>query len=131
MSRLRRYSESGASQEHIRSVQADAGDAALDAHAGSEIFKAYGNVLPDIFVSYCTESTFSFLAAAVKQRFVIANDVSYKHGENDGTHSGLDGQTLAFGPGWGTGPCEKSWQREVTAPVGMPSLLPRELNHLH
>ena len=66
----------------------------------NEIFKAYGNILPDVFVSYCTESTFSFLAAAVKQRFVIANDVSYKHGENDGTHSGLDGQTLAFGAGW-------------------------------
>lgn len=66
----------------------------------NKIFKAYGNVLPDIFVSYCTESTFSFLAAAVQQRFVIANDVSYKHGEKSGTHSGLDGQTLAFGAGW-------------------------------
>ena len=66
----------------------------------NKIFKAYGNILPDIFVSYCTESTFSFLAAAVKQRFIIANDVTYQHGMRDTKHSGLDGQTLAFGAGW-------------------------------
>ena len=66
----------------------------------NEIFEAYGNVLPDIFVSYCTESTFSFLAAAVRQRFIIANDVNYSHGEGEGVHQGLDGQTLAFGAAW-------------------------------
>ena len=66
----------------------------------NKIFKAFGRPLPDVFVSYCTESSFSFLAAAVKQRFVITNDVKYSHGENVGLHSGLDGQTQAFGPAW-------------------------------
>ena len=66
----------------------------------NEIFEAYGNVLPDIFVSYCTESTFSFLAAAVRQSFVKANDVRCSHGEGEGVHQGLDGQTLAFGAAW-------------------------------
>jgi len=66
----------------------------------NKIFKKYGRVLPDIFVSYCTESIFSFLCAAVKQRFIIANNVLCHHGENKGTHSGLDGQTLAFGASW-------------------------------
>tara|TARA_B100000214_G_scaffold287603_1_gene217180 strand:- start:263 stop:1255 length:993 start_codon:yes stop_codon:yes gene_type:complete len=65
-----------------------------------EIYEAYGRVLPDVFVSYCTESTFSFLAAAVRQKFVIANDVKYTHGEGTGVHQGLDGQTLAFGAAW-------------------------------
>jgi len=66
----------------------------------NEIFKGYGRVIPDIFVSYCTESSFSFLAAAVKQKFIITNDVLCNHGTNDGIHSGLDGQTLAYGAGW-------------------------------
>jgi len=66
----------------------------------NKIFKAYGRIIPDIFVSYCTESTFSFLSAAVGQRFIIANDVKYSHGHDQGTHSGLDGQTQAFGAGW-------------------------------
>ena len=35
MARFRRHPEPGASQEYIRSVQADAGDAALDANARS------------------------------------------------------------------------------------------------
>ena len=65
-----------------------------------KIFNEYGRPLPDIFVSYCTESIFSFLAAAVGQRFVIANDVLCHHGEKKGVHEGLDGQTLAFGAGW-------------------------------
>ena len=66
----------------------------------NKIFKEFGRPLPDVFVSYCTESTFSFLAAAVQQRFIITNDVLYKHGADDGLHQGLDGQTQAFGAGW-------------------------------
>jgi len=66
----------------------------------NKILKQYGNILPDIFVSYCTESAFSFVTAAIGQRFIIANDVKYKHGEESGLHGGLDGQTLAYGAGW-------------------------------
>lgn len=86
----------------------------------NEIFKAYGNVLPDVFVSYCTESTFSFLAAAVKQKFIIANDVLYSHGENNGMHAGLDGQTLAFGAGWDfVYPGSRSMKAIVEDPEGV------------
>ena len=66
----------------------------------NKIFNAYGRILPDIFVSYCTESSFSFLSAAVGQKFIIANDVKYSHGTKEGMHQGLDGQTQAFGPAW-------------------------------
>ena len=65
-----------------------------------KIFNEYGRPLPDIFVSYCTESIFSFLAAAVGQRFVITNDVLCHHGNETAVHAGLDGHTLAFGAGW-------------------------------
>ena len=66
----------------------------------NKIVKEYGRPLPDIFVSYCSESSFSFLTAAVKQRFIIANDVSCNHGVNQSKHHQLDGQTQVFGPGW-------------------------------
>ena len=66
----------------------------------NKIFKEYGRPLPDIFVSYCTETIFSFLCAAVKQKFIITNDVLCYHGEKTGVHQGLDGQTLAFGAAW-------------------------------
>ena len=60
----------------------------------------YSRPLPDIFVSYCSESTFSFLTAAIKQKFIIANDVICHHGVHDGPHHQLDGQTQVFGPAW-------------------------------
>jgi len=66
----------------------------------SKIVKEYGRPLPDIFVSYCSESSFSFLTAAIQQKFIIANDVLCNHGANEGVHHQLDGQTLAFGAGW-------------------------------
>jgi len=66
----------------------------------NKIFKEYGRVLPDIFVSYCSESSFSFLAAAVKQRFIIANDVLCNHGVNNSRHHQLDGQTQVYGAAW-------------------------------
>ena len=66
----------------------------------NKIFREFERVLPDIFVSYCTESIFSFLCAAIKQKFIITNDVVCHHGEKAGTHEGLDGQTLTFGAAW-------------------------------
>ena len=66
----------------------------------NKLVKEYGRPLPDVFVSYCSESSFSFLVAAIKQRFIIANDVLCNHGVHEGRHHQLDGQTLAFGPGW-------------------------------
>jgi hypothetical protein len=66
----------------------------------NKIYKEYGRVLPDIFVSYCSESTFSFLAAATQQKFIIANDVICHHGVQKGPHHQLDGQTQVYGAGW-------------------------------
>ena len=65
-----------------------------------KIVQTYGRPLPDIFVSYCSESSFSFLAAAVQQKFIIANDVLCHHGMNQGPSHQLDGQTQVFGAGW-------------------------------
>jgi hypothetical protein len=66
----------------------------------NKIYKTYGRILPDVFVSYCSESSFSFLVAAIKQKFIIANDVVCNHGVNNTAHHQLDGQTQVYGPGW-------------------------------
>lgn len=46
-----------------------------------KIRQEYGNILPDIFTSYCGESIYSFLVAAINQKFVITNDVLVNHRE--------------------------------------------------
>ena len=57
----------------------------------NDIFKAFDNkIIPDIFVAYCTESVFSFLAAAAKQKWVIMKDVVLEHLKS------LDGATCGF-----------------------------------
>jgi len=58
----------------------------------NEIFKAFDNkIIPDIFVAYCTESVFSFLAAATNQRWVILKDVVAEHLKSvDGATCGFD-----------------------------------------
>jgi hypothetical protein len=53
------------------------------------IFDAYGNVLPDIFVGDTTESTFSFLCAAVNRRWLILGKPEVHHEHSmDGPSSG-------------------------------------------
>ena len=66
-----------------------------------EIFNYYGNVMPDIFRSYCTESVFSFVNAALKKKWVISSEVRVHHAfevppgrPNDG--DGLDGHSSGF-----------------------------------
>ena len=57
----------------------------------NEVFKAFDNkIIPDIFVAYCTESIFSFLAAAVKQKWVIMKDMVLEHLKS------IDGATCGF-----------------------------------
>jgi hypothetical protein len=58
----------------------------------NDIFKAFDNkIIPDIFVAYCTESIFSFLAAAVSSRWVILKDVVAEHLKSvDGATCGFD-----------------------------------------
>ena len=57
----------------------------------NEIFKAYDNkIIPDIFVAYCTESIFSFVAAGAKQKWVILKDMVLEHLKS------IDGATSGF-----------------------------------
>ena len=66
----------------------------------NKIVSEYGRPIPDIFVSYCSESSFSFLAASVQQSFIITNDVLCHHGVRKGANHQVDGQTQVFGAGW-------------------------------
>jgi len=58
----------------------------------NDIFKAFDNkIIPDIFIAYCTESIFSFLAAAVSSRWVILKDIVAEHLKSvDGATCGFD-----------------------------------------
>ena len=57
----------------------------------NDIFKAYdGKIIPDIFVAYCTESVFSFVAAGVSQKWVILKDLVLDHLKS------VDGATCGF-----------------------------------
>ena len=49
--------------------------------------------MPDIFKAYCTESTFSFLCAALKKKWVILKDVMVHH------RKGVDGASVSV-PHW-------------------------------
>lgn len=52
----------------------------------------YGKVYPDIFASHCTESTFSFLNAALKKQWILLKDFVIPH------HISMDGQSSGFSP---------------------------------
>lgn len=56
----------------------------------NELRKFYGNVYPDIFASHCTESTFSFLNAAIKKNWILLKDHILPH------KISLDGQSSGF-----------------------------------
>jgi hypothetical protein len=60
----------------------------------SSIFRAYDNrIIPDIFASFCTESVFSFLCAAVRRRFVVSSRVVVDH------RLDVDWRSAGFEPG--------------------------------
>jgi len=72
-----------------------------------DIYNEYGNVIPDIFKSYCTESVFSFVNAAIKKQWIITSKVRVHHAfdvpngqPNDG--DGLDGHSSGFKAPHGT-----------------------------
>lgn len=51
--------------------------------------QAYGRVLPDIFADHTMESTFSFLTAAIKRKFIITQKVHLLHNHSmDGASVG-------------------------------------------
>lgn len=55
----------------------------------SKIMNYYGNVIPDIFKGYCTESVFTFVCSALKLNWVISKDHRIMHNPSmDGPSSG-------------------------------------------
>ena len=58
----------------------------------NSLVKFYGNAYPDIFASHCTESTFSFLNAALKKNWLLLKDHILPH------KISLDGQSSGFSP---------------------------------
>ncbi len=57
-----------------------------------DILAAYGNLVPDIFAGQCTESVFSFLAAAIQTKWLIHKDIELDH------RTGLDVPSVGFSP---------------------------------
>jgi len=45
----------------------------------NEIYKKYNKIHPDIFAAFCSESTFNYVAASVKQKWVIMKDLQVRH----------------------------------------------------
>lgn len=66
-----------------------------------DLLDFYGRIIPDVFKSYCTESVFSFLNAALKKSWIISSKVYVHHqftvpdGQPD-NGDGLDGHSYGF-----------------------------------
>jgi len=58
----------------------------------NKLLQHYKRLQPDIFAGWCGESTWSFICAAVKQKWVISKDVIVNHNQ------GVDGQSSGFNP---------------------------------
>lgn len=56
-----------------------------------EIKQFFGNIIPDIFAGFCTESVLSFICASIQKRWAVNPDV-VKH------VTGIDGQSSGFKP---------------------------------
>ena len=72
-----------------------------------DIYEYYGNTIPDIFRSYCTESVFSFINAALKKQWVVSSKVRVHHafdvpGDSPNDGDGLDGHSSGFRAPHGT-----------------------------
>ena len=45
-------------------------------------FEKYGKLWPDVFSAFCTESTFTFLAASIGKRQAVLKDVALNHAKS-------------------------------------------------
>jgi len=60
----------------------------------NEFLKNFNNkIWPDVFAAYCTESTFTFLCAAIEKRWAILKDIEIEH------HKSIDGASCSV-PHW-------------------------------
>lgn len=79
---------------------------AINLHAqifSGDMYKTYGNILPDIFAGQCMESTFSFLCAALKKKWVVHKDIILRH------KTGMDGPSSGFSPAKWVSNGKKRW----------------------
>lgn len=76
----------------------------------NSVLQYYGKLQPDIFAGWCGESTWSFLCAAIKHKWVISKDVIVGHNQ------GVDGQSSGFNP--------QIWQISRNNPVDHPFRIP-------
>lgn len=58
----------------------------------NDLLKYYGKLIPDVFASYCTESVFSFVNAAINKKYAIYRDLVLTHAPM------MDGQSAGFNP---------------------------------
>lgn len=57
----------------------------------NELYEIYNNkIIPDVFAAFCTESSFSFLNAAIHKKWVIAKDIVVYHKQS------LDNASMYF-----------------------------------
>ena len=74
------------------------GHAELFSHS---IFEKYGNLWPDVFAAWCTESTFTFLAASVGKRQAVLKDIVLNHAKSvDGASASQGHVSSVYGNPW-------------------------------
>jgi len=82
-----------------------------------DLIEAYGHAIPDIFASYCTESTFSFLCAAIKKNWVMSKDVIVDH------LWGMDGASSGFNPNGIIAHVMDPWKHLFRSPKPMEEII--------
>lgn len=78
-----------------------------------EIVDYYGKPFVDIFAAYCSESVFSFVCAAIKQKWVLCRDIVISHWH------GMDGGSSGF--------CPRKWEGAGGSHIEHPFLVPSVL----
>jgi len=81
----------------------------------AEMWEFFGRrAMPDIFASYCTESVFSFMCAALKSKWTVHKDTMVNH-----VH-GMDGGSSGFEPKYTGRP---PWQHLFKSPKTMQEII--------
>lgn len=88
---------------------------------GNKLFNSYNKkIIPDVFAAYCTESTFSFLTAAVKSKWIILKDIQVKHLKGvDGASSSQPHGSLVYGNTWNNLLCERDARKFIQDPAAI------------
>ena len=67
-----------------------------------ELYAAFDNIIwPDVFAAYCSESTYSFLNAAIHKKWIIMKDVVVHHRPSmEGASASFLHHSLKYGNPW-------------------------------